>query len=358
MLINDWLNGFRSRLRFPSYARTSMCRKSRPRRRFGSIPSISACVQVLEERVLLANPVLTMSTYLGGSRNETVKAVATDAQGDTYVVGDTHSANFAHVSVPDDGRLRGFITKLDAGGQLVYTNLLGPVDSNSPYFTSEADAVKVGPDGLPIVSFELTAMSEPVGDNQIRSITGATRHVMKLTNDGATLFDTPVASWTLGEGSSSMAVDEEGSAYLSTDGLNVVPFGVGNTRLDDNAFIVKVDATGTPSFKQPFFTEGDIAVDAQHNIYLATRTDRDDYPFTNGAFQSKKASPNSDPGTSTYFTDIYVAELDPTASGLIAATYLGGSGNQMLGVPGSRSRSAGNCVSDRKHVVNEFPHYG
>ena len=54
----------------------------------------------------------------------------------------------------------GFITKLAADGQLVYTTLLGPVDTEEPYFDSVADAVTAGPDGLPIVSFELTAYSE------------------------------------------------------------------------------------------------------------------------------------------------------------------------------------------------------
>ena len=56
--------------------------------------------------VLVIDPVLTASTYLGGSRNETVRDVATDALGNTYVVGTTHSADFASESVPDDVRVR------------------------------------------------------------------------------------------------------------------------------------------------------------------------------------------------------------------------------------------------------------
>ena len=269
---------------------------------------------------LVIDPVLTNSTYLGGSRNETVEDIATDALGNTYIVGTTRSADLAPGSGDDDGRRRGFVTKMDAEGHFVYTTLLGPVDSNDPYLQSDGDAVTVGPDGLPIVSFELTAYSDPVGSNEIRSITGATRHVMKLSDTGLPLFDTTVASWSLGFGSASMAVDEEGSVYLSMQGQDEVP---GGTQV--KALIAKVDADGTLSFAQPFFTQGAIAVDAEHNIYLATYTSFDNLPVTAGAFQPQKAD------TSPFIADIYIAELDSTASGLIAATYLGGSGNDFLG---------------------------
>ena len=143
---------------------------------------------------------------------------------------------------------------------------------------------------------------------------------MKLTDEGLSLFDTTVASWSLGFGTASIAVDEEGSAYLSSQGLDEVPFGT-----EESAFITKVDADGTLLFAEPFFTQAAIAVDAEHNIYLATGTFRDDLPVTPGAFQPQNADAFAG------FSDIYVAELDPTALGLIAATYLGGSAVDILG---------------------------
>ena len=268
---------------------------------------------------LVIDPVLTTSTYLGGSRNETVQDVASDADGNTYVVGTTRSSDLAPDSGGDDGRRRGFVTKLDAEGQIVYTALLGPVDTDSPYLQSDGDAVTVGPDGSPIVSYELTAYSEPDAIG-VRSITGATRHLVKLSDEGELIFDTTVASWSLGFGSASMAVDQDGSAYLSVQGLDEVPFGT-----QESYYITKVDAEGTLVFAQPFFTVGAIAVDADHNIYLGTYTSRDDFSVTTGAIQPQKAD------TNPFFGDLYIAELDPTASGLIAATYLGGSGDEFLG---------------------------
>ena len=143
---------------------------------------------------------------------------------------------------------------------------------------------------------------------------------MKLTEEGLPLFDTTVASWSLGFGTASIAVDEEGSAYLSSQGLDEVPFGT-----EESAFITKVDADGTLLFAEPFFTQGAIAVDAEHNIYLATGTFRDDLPVTPGALQPQNADAFAG------FSDLYIAELDPAASGLIAATYLGGSAVDVLG---------------------------
>ena len=58
-----------------------------------------------------------------------------------------------------------------------------------------------------------------------------------------------------------------------------------------------------------------VALDAGGNAYVAGRTDSTDFPITAGAFQPTYGGN----------TDAFVAELNPSGSGLVYSTYLGGS---------------------------------
>ena len=72
-----------------------------------------------------------------------------------------------------------------------------------------------------------------------------------------------------------------------------------------------------------FVSPSDIAVDADSNVYLAATAFSAGLPVTLGAFQADK-KPGDRP-------DLYVAKLDPTASSLLAATYLGGADYDIAG---------------------------
>ena len=61
-----------------------------------------------------------------------------------------------------------------------------------------------------------------------------------------------------------------------------------------------------------------IAVDTSGNAYVTGSTSSSDFPTTPGAFQTTK---NGD----TLGFDAFVTELNPTGTGLLYSTYLGGS---------------------------------
>jgi hypothetical protein len=87
-----------------------------------------------------------------------------------------------------------------------------------------------------------------------------------------------------------------------------------------DAFVVKVDATGTNLVYATYLggNQDDVvnalAVDADGNVYLTGQTSSSDFPTTGGAFQTNLRGG----------TNAFVVALDPSGTNLIYATYLGG----------------------------------
>src|SRR5262249_38134671 len=81
-------------------------------------------------RPLIIDPVLSYSTYLGGSGNEEGNAIAVDNAGNTYIAGFTDSLNFPMASATQPvfggGRQDAFVVKLDpTGTRVIYSTYLG-----------------------------------------------------------------------------------------------------------------------------------------------------------------------------------------------------------------------------------------
>jgi uncharacterized repeat protein (TIGR01451 family) len=81
---------------------------------------------------------LVYGTYLGGEDFDTGYAIAVDAQGSAYVVGDTFSNTFpttvGAIQTTRDGSLDAFVTKLSpSGSALVYSTYLGGRNPETPY---------------------------------------------------------------------------------------------------------------------------------------------------------------------------------------------------------------------------------
>jgi hypothetical protein len=81
------------------------------------------------ERALVIDPVLSYSTYLGGSSLDEANGIAVDSSGNAYVTGHTYSADFptANPLQPSFGGVSDvFVAKLNpAGSALVYSTYLG-----------------------------------------------------------------------------------------------------------------------------------------------------------------------------------------------------------------------------------------
>jgi uncharacterized protein (TIGR03437 family) len=231
--------------------------------------------------------------YLGGSVNDSASAIAVDAAGNVYVAGSTASPDFpvssgGHMGTaptsPSDQR--SFVAKLDANGNVVFSDLLGGSAA------SAAQAIAVNAAGQVVVTGMVNA----------------------TTASGAT-----------------------GPGFPSTAGAYSIP----NTF--NHPYLLELDATGTKVvFSATGIGGSALALDSSGNIFVAGTTYLLDYPTTPGAYQSAFAAFNlcfAQPCMSRgQGANQYVTKVDPTGSKLVFSTAVSGSGsttNNGLAVDGA-----------------------
>jgi hypothetical protein len=232
-------------------------------------------------RTLVIDPALSYSTFLGGS--DTGYAIAADAAGNAYVTGTTNSPTFPITSGAFQPGLLGasnaFVSKLNSlGTALVYSTYLGGGGDDTGY------AIAVDTNGDAYVTGNTTSSDFP-------------------TTPGA--FQKAFA----------------GGCYS------------GNLLCGD-AFVTEINPTGTALVYSTFLGGASydvgygIALDSANSAYVTGNTISSDFPSTAGAFQTSNAGGcnQSGPPIPLVCGDAFVAKVNPSGSGLVYATYLGGSG--------------------------------
>src|SRR5438552_2151988 len=157
--------------------------------------------------------------------------------------------------------------------------------------------------------------------------------VGKLNPGGSGLVCSTYLGGSGWDGGAAIAGDSAGNAYVtgyagSTDfpttrGAFQTTFGGGA-----DAFVTKLNPSGSGIVYSTYLGgrsyDGSraIAVDADGNAYVTGLTRSWDFPTTAGAFQADHNSCRDD--EMDLNDDVFVVKLDPTGSGLIYSTYLGG----------------------------------
>jgi hypothetical protein len=126
----------------------------------------------------------------------------------------------------------------------------------------------------------------------------------------------------------SIAIDPGGNAYVTgaTQSLDYpVTTGAYQDTLGsdiENAFITKLDSTGSVLLYSTYLGGNNwdqgtsIALDAGGNVYITGATNSSNYPVTKGAYQTSLIGQ----------MNAFVTKLNPTGSGLVYSTFLGGNG--------------------------------
>jgi len=274
-----------------------------------------------KDRELIIDPYIAYSTYLGGSSGEFGRGIAADNAGNTYLTGQTFSANFPSalgIQNSRHGANDGFITKLDSSGTIVYSTYLGgnsfdvglgiAVDNaGNAYVTGYTDS----PD-FPIAS---AIQNTKAG--------GYDAFVAKIDAAGGLVYSTYLGG-SLNDFSRGVAVDSSGNAYVtgytaSVDFPVVSAVQAANAGGTD-AFITKFNPSGGLAYSTYLGgslseTSYGIAINNIGEAYITGSTASADFPVVSASQQAKAGS-----------YDAFVAKLNQSGNDLMYSTYLGGAG--------------------------------
>ncbi len=303
------------------------------------------------------HPLLTYSTFLGGTGDENGLGIAVDGNGDAFIAGSTTSTDFPPTTnvAPVSGC--GFVTELNpAGTQQLYSNYLCGTSG-----LDQAVAIALDSNGKVYVAGTTGSTDFPTTANALipSPLTTNPNGTAFLTKIDPTLSGTASLVYssyiggTNGDLANAVAADANGNAYIggqtfsnpgaagsggfavTTGGLQQTPsntFGTGFlTRIDTTksggaSLIYSTYLGGDGANQANFLDFGDgvfgVAVDTSNNAYLSgvTASTGTSFPTMN-AFQGSAVAANMKGGA-------FVTRIDTTkanAASLIYSTYLEGS---------------------------------
>ncbi len=286
---------------------------------------------------------LEASTYLGGSGQDVARAIAIDAEGHVYVVGDTASADFpttagAFSNTLHAGSYDAFVCKLDAGlTRLLAGTLLGGSHADGAY------AVALGPTNVYVAGLSWYRNDFPTTPGAHSAVSGGDSDAFVACFD--TNLSTLAASTLIGghyeDYCRGVAVDAAGNIFIaghSESAPNLLPpaFPVTTGAYDTNwhngsvtplwqGFVCKLapDASLIASTLLGGYYEEEIhalALGADDTVYVGGHTGSGDFPTTPAAFSTSNQSAK----------EAFVSRFDPALSNLMASTYLGGGNDDRI----------------------------
>lgn len=276
-------------------------------------------------RELIIDPVLTYSTYVGGSLADDVRGVAADGAGNVYAIGSTVSIDF-----PGTTRGQTFggqdvvVAKLNPSGRaLEWATYIGGSGSDS------GAAIALDAAGAIYITGQTASTNFPVTASAFQSalaggsaVTDA--YVVKLAANGRELLYSTYLGGSLSDSGTAIAVDRAGFAYVagradstdfpSTTREALPPRGAGD------GFVTKLSPNGSAvvysSLLGGFALDvvNAIAIDATGAAYVTGETRSDNFPVTASAYQQERR------GSS----DAFITKLAVDGASLTYSSYFGG----------------------------------
>jgi beta-propeller repeat-containing protein len=289
-------------------------------------------------RPLVIDPVLTYSTFLGGSGDDEIRAMAVDGAGNAYVTGFTDSTTFpgvnggsiqpAHAGGADDA----FVTKINpTGTAIVYSTFLGGSGMEI------ANAIAVDSAGNAYITGYTSSTTFPgVGAGSIQPTYGGgdtDSFVTKINAAGTAIVYSTFLGGSATEWAHAIAVDGAGNAYVTgftnsatfpgVNGSSIQPANGGGASPAD-AFVTKINPAGTAIVYSTFLggsgsDQGSgIAVDSAGNAYVTGETSSSTFPGVNGS----SIQPANGGGG-----DTFVTKINPAGTAIVYSTYYGSGGD-------------------------------
>ncbi len=276
---------------------------------------------------LVIDPVITYSTYLGGSGMGAVTTVARDGLGNLYAAGWTESLDFpiaGALQAANRGGVDAFVVKFDpTGASLMYATYIGGNGDD------RAAGIAVDGSGQAHVAGATGSSNFPLAAATRSSFVGGKEgFAFKLNSSGSALVYSTFLGGANYDVATAIAVDASGYAYVAGDTLSAdfpVTNAVQSTFGGQNdAFVAKLDAVGVRVFSTFLGGSqgehvGGIATDGTGVVYLAGGTLSTNFPVA-GATQATNGGGQ----------DGFVAKIKTTSTTqLLYSTYLGGTGGSL-----------------------------
>jgi hypothetical protein len=280
-----------------------------------------------------STPVVSISSYLGGSGFDAVTAVAVDPAGNTYLTGWTESSDFpATGGSAFHGSVDAFVAKFSPANTLVYSVLIGGSGDD------RASGIAVDSAGDAYITGTTNSVDFPtVNPYQRWNAGGSDIFVTKVGPTGSLLYSTYLG----GSGqdvAGGIAVDAQGEAVIvgSSSSSNFPTFKAFQSHSGGGQDVVisKLNSTGTALLFSTYLGgAGDdhgnaIALDGSGNVYITGDTYSPNFP-TIDATQSQIGGGQ----------DAFITKLNSAGSQLLYSTFYGGSGGS-AGAPESGSAIA------------------
>jgi len=259
---------------------------------------------------------------LGGSGDDRAGSLFVASDGSAYLTGYTRSSDFPTTSGAYEISLgarsiAAFAAKLDASGKWVYVTLLDGESGSAVAVDPPGNAYIAGDAGasIPTSPGALQTTFKGGADCFISKLNPAGSGLVYSTLVGGSDFDTP---WAI-------AVDSAGNVYAAGETRSAdFPVTAGAFRTQygggyDDAFVIKVNSTGTALIYSSYVASGaaaygvGLALDSQGRVWLVGATN-EPFPVTADAAQSTAIS-----------TAAYIARFSADGSHLEYASYFGAS---------------------------------
>ena len=282
---------------------------------------------------LVVDPVLELSTYAGGNRLDTARAVVVDDDGSVVVAGTSESNDFPttpgafqeeYAGANDDfERGDAFVMKLAPGGtSLVWATYLGGKDPDA------ASGVALGPGGDVFVTGSTWSKDFPVSPGAFQPERGKNlfdAFVARLGPDGDMLVYSTYLGGKDGDSAAAVAVDGANNATVAGNTFSKdfpVTAGAFQSERDgrQDAFVSRLAPGGDARLWSTFlggeeleFANG-VALGADGGAVVAGGTGSNKFPVTQGALQPVYASDG----------DGFVSKLSDDGATLLWSTFFGG----------------------------------
>ncbi len=275
---------------------------------------------------------LIYSTYLGGQGDDYGMGIAVDTSGSAYVAGFTSGANFPVTGGALEPSFSGgpydaFVAKIGPGGKsLVYSTFLGGNGED------RASAIAVDSSGDAYVTGQTNSTNFPTANPFQAAYAGGPcgcfdAFITKLNATGSALVYSTYLGGTGGDYGNAIAVNASDEAFITgwttstdfpvTSGAYQKTYGG-----SDDAFVTKLSSAGNSLVYSTYLGGIDpevangIAVDSSGDAYITGNAYGVGFPAVD-PLQAADAG----------FYDAFVAAFNPSGSGLLYATWLGGTGD-------------------------------